>query len=159
MSLHLVATLRIVRRNRRGRRLAEDVDIWHPTLLGGLQRGEQFVRGTREIRPAIGHAFKFWRQLRANCGPENRHHDVAGRRFQNLRLKSTVGLVETCFPANGLKPDKVFVFAVQLGRDRLRPSALRRYVARRRHEYANNSHAICHALASHQRCEDDTLLR
>jgi hypothetical protein len=125
----------------------------------GQTEGVQSLQLLGGLEPAIGHAFKFWRQLRANCGPENRHHDVACRRFQNLRLESTVSLVETCFPENGLKPDKVFVFAVQLGRDRLRPSALRRYVARRRHEYANNSHAICHALASHQRCEVDTPLR
>lgn len=72
--------------------------------------------------------------------PEDRHYNVAGDRCRNLGLETLGGCIEMLLPAHRLEPNKAFIFAVELGSDRLHAAALGRHVLRRGHEDRDFAH-------------------
>jgi hypothetical protein len=129
LTLRLAAALGIGGRHRCIGGLAKHVDVRHPRAFRRRQRGEQLIDRPRRIGPAIGHAGVVGRELGADAGPEDRHHDIAGCRLHDLRLEARVRLVESFLPKHRLERDQALIGKVELGGDRLRTRSLGRDIA------------------------------
>src|SRR5262245_27601316 len=93
-------------RDRRVRRLAEQIDAWPSGELRLLNRGQHLIGRPRRVRLAVGHWRHARRQFGAEPRPENADNEVAVRGLRDLLLEGRAGLVEFLFPAYRPQPDQ-----------------------------------------------------